>query len=91
MSFLDILVNIFYTSLGAALFYSKWGRKRLKVYFLSDILDVCNLSDGTRVVLEFCIFIFFGCSVSLGIVHPQNAAQAFIAGLGWTGLVGRTK
>jgi len=88
---LPLLRNLFYTALGAALFYSTWGRKKLKVYFLSDMIDVLHLSPDTQVITEFLIFIFIGCAISIGVVQPQTAPQAFSAGLGWTGLVGRTR
>jgi hypothetical protein len=88
---LPLMRNLFFTTLGAALSYSKWGRKKLKVYYLSDILDVLALSPTARVLFELCIFIFIGCAISIGIVRPQNAAQAFSAGLGWTGLAGRVR
>ncbi len=83
--------NIFFTALGATISYSKWGRKKLKVYYLSDLLDVFVIAPKSRLLLEFAIFVFIGCAISIGIVHPQNAAQAFSAGLGWTGLVGKVK
>jgi hypothetical protein len=83
--------SLFFSALGAALSYSKWGRKKLKVYYLSDILDVFELSPRVRVLTEFGLFIIVGCSVCIGIVHPQTAAQAFSAGLGWTSLIGKVK
>lgn len=86
-----LFVTIFFTTLGATISYSKWGRKKLRVYYLADVLDVFNLGPRTRVVTELAVFVMIGCAVSIGIVHPQNAAQAFSAGLGWTGLVGRVR
>lgn len=88
---ISLIVSVFYAAMGSALFYSRWGRKKLKVYLLSDLLDVFQLSEKARVIIEFVIFVGFGCAVSIGIVHPQNAAQAFSAGLGWTGLAARPK
>ncbi len=85
------VVNLFFVALGAALFYSTWGRKELKIYFLSDLMEAFELSERSKILCEFFVFLFFGCSIAMGVIHPQNAAQAFSAGLGWTGLVGRPK
>jgi hypothetical protein len=88
---LPLARNLFFTALGAIISYSKWGRKKLKVYYLSDLLDVFGLGPKARILAELLVFIFLGCAISLGIVRPQSAAQAFSAGLGWTGLVGHVK
>ena len=85
-----VLVNLFFTAIGSILFYSMWGRKALRIYLLSDLLNAFHLSERTQIVTELGMFLLFGCSITMGIIHPQNAAQAFSAGLGWTGLVGRT-
>ena len=79
--------SIFYTALGAALFWSKWGREKLRAYYLSGLVEMLIKDERARTITEFLLFIAIGCVVAIGIVKPQNAPQAFTAGLGWTGLV----
>jgi hypothetical protein len=81
------LWSVIYTALGATLFWSKWGREKLKAYFLSELIEMFVKSDRARMVIELIVFVSLGCLVGIGIVRPQNIPQAFSAGLGWTGLV----
>jgi hypothetical protein len=78
--------NIIYTALGAALFWGKWGRTRLKAYVLSDIVELLPVSDHWRSAIELTIFVTIGCVVGIGVVQPLNPTQALTAGFGWTGL-----
>jgi hypothetical protein len=79
-----------YTALGAALFWSRTGRTKLKVYVLSSLFDSLKVPDGrARQVAEFVIFIVFGCLIGIGIAAPMTVAQAVTAGFAWTGFVAK--
>lgn len=77
--------NVVFTSLGAMVFWSKFGRGRLKAYLLSDLLNLIPWQDHWRAAVEFLIFVTLGCVVGIGVVQPSNATQALAAGLGRTG------
>lgn len=79
--------GVFYTALGAGLFWAKWGREKLKAYYLSDMIEMFVEDERWRAAIEFVLFLAIGCFVAIGIVKPHSAPQAFTAGLGWTGLV----
>ena len=79
--------NVVYTAIGAMIFWAKWGRTRLKVYALSNIVRLLPIPRIWRNAIEFLVFIFLGCLVGIGLVKPENVAQALTAGLGWTGLL----
>lgn len=81
--------NILYTAVGASLFWSWWGRSRLRVFGLSNILVVFGVPGRWRARLEFVIFIVLGCLVGIGLVDPRSPVQALTAGLGWTGVFAR--
>lgn len=84
--------NVLYTAIGAAIFWTKWGRTKLRAFALSDIIELFYEKDSKRAVaLEFIIFIALGCIVGIGLTEPGNARQAFAAGMGWTGLFAGTK
>lgn len=76
----------FYTAIGAAVVWGKWGRETLKPYILSDLIGLLPLSERLRNALEFLLFILIGCLVSIGVVQPVNPTQAIAAGMGWTGI-----
>lgn len=78
--------NVAYTAIGAAVFWGKWGRTKLKAICLSDILNLLDLKPAQRGALEFVIFVALGCLVGIAVVQPTNATQALTAGFGWTGL-----
>jgi len=81
--------NLLYTALGAALFWGRWGQKRLKAFVLSDILALIPLSEKQRVAVELLIFIVIGALIGVGVAKPINIPQAISAGMGWTGLLGK--
>jgi hypothetical protein len=85
------LVTVFYTGIGAALFWSKNGRKKLKVYVLSDLLTALSLKEESkmRVVVEFFLFVALGIFVGIGFVGPTTIPQALTAGFAWTGVVAK--
>ena len=83
------LWTIVYTSIGAAIFWGKWGKAKLKAYVLSDLVNLLPCNQKWRGIIEFVIFVALGCLVGVAVVQPTNAAQALTAGLGWTGLVSK--
>lgn len=79
-----------YTALGAAFFWSRTGRTKLKVYVLSWLFDAFKVPDcGARQVAEFVLFIVFGCLIGIGIANPTTVAQAVTAGFAWTAFVAK--
>ena len=80
-----------YTALGAALFWSKNGRKKLKVYVLSDLFDAFKVDQESRwrQVAEFLLFVIFGVLIGVGAIGPSTIPQALSAGFAWTGVVAR--
>jgi hypothetical protein len=78
--------NVTFTAIGAAVYWGKWGRTKLKAYVLSDIVNLMPLDERWRSAIEFSIFLVIGSIVGIAIVQPTNATQALTAGFGWTGL-----
>ena len=79
-----------YTALGAALFWNRAGRTKLKVYVLSSLFDAFEVPDGKwRHLAEFLLFVIFGCLIGIGIASPTTVAQAVTAGFAWTGFVAK--
>lgn len=82
--------TVVYTAIGAAVFWGRTGRTKLKVYYLSYLFDMVKFQDGVlRQVLEFAIFMVFGVLVGIGIASPSTVAQAITAGFAWTGFVAK--
>ncbi len=77
--------NVVFTAVGAAVFWGKWGRTRLRAYLLSDLVNLLNIDDEWRSAIEFLIFLTLGCLVGIGVVRPTTPTQALTAGFGWTG------
>ena len=80
-----------YTGLGSAIFWGKNGRKKLKVYVLSDLFDSLKFPEESpyRIVLEFVLFITFGILIGIGAIGPTTILQALTAGIAWTGVVAK--
>ena len=79
-----------YTAIGAAVFWGRAGRTKLKVYYLSYLFDMLRFPDGPlRQVVEFMIFIICGCLIGIGIAKPNTVAQALTAGFAWTSFVAK--
>lgn len=78
-----------FAALGSGLLYMQWGRTKLKAFFFGDLLDTLNLNDTLRHQLEIGVFVTVGTAIALGVAKPDTVAQAFSAGLGWTGLAAR--
>ena len=78
--------RVLFTAIGAAVFWGKWGKTKLKAFVLSDLLNAIPMKPKIRGAIELLIFIALGCAVGIALVQPTNAAQALTAGFGWTGL-----
>ena len=88
----DDLIMVAYTAFGVIFLYCKWGRKRIKVFALSEILDMWTTEQTkSRMIAELIIFVVLGCILAIGVVQPTTPAQALTAGLGWTGLLATAK
>lgn len=73
-----------FTAIGAAVFWGKMGRSKLKAYYLSDLINLLPLSEKKRQFIEIVVFISLGTLVGIGIVRPTTVPQALTAGLAWT-------
>jgi hypothetical protein len=84
-------VMIGYTALGAMLFWSRNGRKKLRVYVLSDLFDVFKVDPENpwRHIAEFLLFVIFGVVIGVGAIGPSTIPQALSAGFAWTGVVAK--
>jgi hypothetical protein len=78
--------NVAFTAIGAAVYWGKWGRTKLKAYVLSDLVNLIPVEEKWRFAIEFAIFLIIGSVVGIAVVQPTNATQALTAGFGWTGL-----
>ena len=65
------------------------GRKGIRPYALSNLIELFSLSKRATTILEFLVFLALGVAAGIAIVQPVNAPQAIAAGLGWTGLFTR--
>jgi len=79
--------KLVFTAIGAAVFWAKWGRSRLRAYVLSDFVALLPLSRRGRAAVELLIFLALGSIVGIGVANPLNVTQAITAGFGWTGIV----
>ena len=84
------LSSILFTGCGVILLWSKMGRKGIKPYALSKLIELFRLSKRATIIWEFLVFLALGIIVAIAIVQPTNAPQAIAAGLGWTGMFTRT-
>jgi hypothetical protein len=82
---------ILFTGLGAAIFWGRNGRKKLKVFVLSDLFDALKFDEKSpwRVVIEFVLFVTFGILIGIGGIAPTTIPQALTAGIAWTGMVSK--
>jgi hypothetical protein len=81
--------NVIFTAIGAAVYWGKAGRTKLRAYYLSDLIAKLPINENARAVLEFLVFVALGSLVGVAVVQPLNPTQAITAGLGWTGLFAR--
>jgi hypothetical protein len=82
--------NVLYTATGAAVFWGRNGRSKLKVYYLSHVFDIVKFPEGhLRQGVEFSVFIILGCLMGIGIAQPGTVPQAITAGMAWTGFLAK--
>ena len=82
--------NLVYTGIGAAVFWGRTGRTKLKIYCLSHVFDLLEMPENKwRKGLEFVVFIVMGCVIGIGIAKPNTEVQALSAGFAWTGFVAK--
>ncbi len=74
---------IAYTAAGAVAYWAKWGRDRLRVFYLAEVLDVIPMRRIVRARVEFIMFVVLGCFLGIGLVQPTNMTQSFSAGFAW--------
>lgn len=79
--------TVLYTAIGAAVFWGKQGRTQLKPFIVSDIVRLLVKNETARHIIEFSIFMVFGCLVGVGVATPTNVRQAVTAGMAWTGFL----
>ena len=78
-----------YAGAGALLLWCRLGKgKAREVYGLSDILRR-YIAEDVREKIEPILFVLLGTVLSVGIIQPTTAAQAFAAGVGWTSLASK--
>jgi hypothetical protein len=82
---------IAFTAAGAIVYWCRWGPNALRVYGLSRIIDLLDVSDRTKRILELSAFVVLGCFIGIGVLQPTNPTQALTAGFAWTGLFGKLK
>jgi hypothetical protein len=67
-----------------------WGKLSLtqeqSVAFLTRFLELYISRAGIRKGIEPLLFVALGTFLAVMIIAPVTPAQAFAAGLGWTGL-----
>lgn len=84
---LTTLYLYIFAGIGAAVLWGKWSRRALQPYLLPAITDYFDLEGRTKALLEFAIFVVIGAIVGVAVVRPTDAAQALVAGCGWTGFL----
>lgn len=82
-SFLPLWI---YAAVGATILWAKMRRSKRDIYGLTEITKQYIPNEKVRIIVELAIFLIIGCLVSVGVINPSTPAQAFAAGLGWTGL-----
>jgi hypothetical protein len=83
--------NILFTGVGSLIFWSRNGRKKLKVLALGGLFDDLKISEDNRyrIVTELVLFVTFGILIGIAFVCPTTMRQALSAGIAWTGMVSR--
>jgi hypothetical protein len=82
---------ILFTAVGSIIFWSRNGRKKLKVMALGGFFDDLKIDEDNRyrIVAEFLLFIIFGVLIGIAFVCPTTMRQALSAGIAWTGMVAK--
>jgi hypothetical protein len=77
-----------YAAAGVAILWGKMKASQRNVYALTDIIKALIPShmEKQRAIVELACYLSIGCIIAMGVIDPATPAQAFAAGLGWTGL-----
>jgi len=77
-----------YAAAGVAILWGKMKATQRTVYGLTDIIKalIPERQGKLRAIVEISCYLSVGCLVAMGVIDPATLAQAFAAGLGWTGL-----
>jgi len=81
--------NHLYVAIGAILLWGKLGHEGRKAFVLEDLLAAMRMPSHICTILGFVIFVTLGVFVAIGVVKPTSAAQAIVAGMGWTGMLSK--
>ena len=76
--------QLVFTGIGVSVFWGKWGRSKLKPFYLATLTR--TLPVRMQAPVEFLVFLVLGCLVAVATVEPRNAIQALVAGFAWTGV-----
>jgi hypothetical protein len=77
-----------YAAVGVAILWGKMRTSQRNVYALTDFIEALIPSHmkKLRAIVELACYLSLGGTVAIGVIDPATPAQAFAAGLGWTGL-----
>ena len=77
-----------YSAIGVLILWGKLKLTSKNVYTLSGIVNVIIPETWPRLrgIVELTCYITIGCIIAVGVIDPGTPAQAFAAGLRWTGL-----
>jgi hypothetical protein len=80
-----------YAAVGVAILWGKMKVTQRSVYGLSHIIEtfIPPQWKKLRAIVELSCYLSAGCLIAMGVIDPATPAQAFAAGLGWTGLTTR--
>ena len=81
--------KVAFTAIGVFVLWASWGKGGLSVKYLNTALARLGMPPNWLLLVEFGVTMVLGVVVAIAIVDPQTARQAFVAGMGWTGLVTR--
>jgi hypothetical protein len=77
---------VVYTAMGSAALFAKLGKQKIKIWAFSELVKLIPVSSRWHKVIEFVVFIGFGCAVGMAVADPINIRQALAAGFGWTSI-----
>jgi uncharacterized membrane protein YbjE (DUF340 family) len=81
--------KVLYTTFGVFFVWASWGKGRLSVKYLNNVLAKLGLTSNALLLVEFAITMSAGVVFAIALTDPQTAPQAIAAGMGWTGLIAR--
>jgi hypothetical protein len=77
-----------YAAVGSTILWAKMKANQRAVYGLTDLVAIFVPKEWPRVrgTIEILIYLSLGTLITIAVINPGTPAQAFAAGLGWTGL-----